>query len=426
MEEERAARVSQLASLEAEVVVTEVKNPELVGAVDIGHCLVQVNDQVIDSLEYQDAMEFLKQSTQVRPLSLVFLHPDGVDKCEHKFEESGPLMLRFSHRIKYLNDELNAVQELMLASGDKTRKKELKRLVQEMEEAIAGAQVTFTATQTRRGRRNSDGGDLVPELGETAGFDDAASEEDDRPGQDMAVGSPPAPVSGGNLTNSHADNGRLGELELENEELRAENDTVITENEELRAELEASTQENDQLREELKKCKEEAAAAPEEKPGGMLGFMPDMPTMSMPDMPKVGVPGLPAEEADQIWTSMSVLDFSVKLRISPVKLRKVGAIIKNMQTFSGITFTDDNINDVVRALFVDQSDDNMLKAFSVFDPEGTGVLDGNSFKEVLPLLGEKVPPEEIDALFDEVDADGSGQIEIDEFTVMIKRMNPPE
>eukprot|EP00658_Telonema_sp_P-2_P080280 TRINITY_DN7958_c0_g1_i4.p2 TRINITY_DN7958_c0_g1~~TRINITY_DN7958_c0_g1_i4.p2 ORF type:complete len:171 (-),score=64.17 TRINITY_DN7958_c0_g1_i4:371-883(-) len=129
---------------------------------------------------------------------------------------------------------------------------------------------------------------------------------------------------------------------------------------------------------------------------------------------------------DRIWTSMSVLDFSVKLRISPVKLRKVGAIIKNMQTFSGITFTDDNINDVVRALFVDQSDDNMLKAFSVFDPEGTGVLDGNSFKEVLPLLGEKVPPEEIDALFDEVDADGSGQIEIDEFTVMIKRMNPPE
>ena len=38
----------------------------------------------------------------------------------------------------------------------------------------------------------------------------------------------------------------------------------------------------------------------------------------------------------------------------------------------------------------------------MFDPEDKGELDANEFKTILPLMGEEVPPEEIDLLFEQV------------------------
>lgn len=130
-----------------------------------------------------------------------------------------------------------------------------------------------------------------------------------------------------------------------------------------------------------------------------------------------------AEGASQVWASLSVLDFSVKIRISPLQLRKVGAVIQQMQAAE---YTEAQINDVCRALFLDQSEEDMAIAWKVFDHAEVGYLDGVEFKKALPLLGENVPPGEIDSLFKEVDADGSGMIEFPEFCIMVKRMNPKE
>jgi len=130
-----------------------------------------------------------------------------------------------------------------------------------------------------------------------------------------------------------------------------------------------------------------------------------------------------SEGASQVWASLSVLDFSVKLRISPLQLRKVGAVIQQMQTAE---YSDDQINDVCRALFLDQSEEDMAVAWKVFDHAEVGYLDGVEFKKALPLLGENVAPGEIDSLFKEVDADGSGKIEFPEFCIMVKRMNPKD
>ena len=44
--------------------------------------------------------------------------------------------------------------------------------------------------------------------------------------------------------------------------------------------------------------------------------------------------------------------------------------------------------------------------------------------EVLPLLGEDVPEQEFDRMFEEADADGSGLIDIDEFAELLKAINP--
>ena len=68
----------------------------------------------------------------------------------------------------------------------------------------------------------------------------------------------------------------------------------------------------------------------------------------------------------------------------------------------------------------------MEPAFAVFDKDGSGVLNAAEFKLALPLMGEDVPPEEIEAMFEEVDADGSGKIEFVEFQALIKKMNPKE
>ena len=130
-----------------------------------------------------------------------------------------------------------------------------------------------------------------------------------------------------------------------------------------------------------------------------------------------------SEGASQVWSSLSVLDFSVKLRISPLQLRKVGAVIQQMQAAE---YSDEQINDVCRALFLDQSEEDMAVAWKVFDHAEMGYLDGDEFKKALPLLGENVPPGEIDSLFKEVDTDGSGMIEFPEFCIMVRRMNPKE
>lgn len=125
--------------------------------------------------------------------------------------------------------------------------------------------------------------------------------------------------------------------------------------------------------------------------------------------------------ASEVWASMAVLDFGIKVRISPLQLRKVGAIIRNMQDAG---YGNEQINYICRALFLSQCEEDMRTAWKVFDIDQSGYLDGEEFKKALPLLGEDVDPEQVETLFQEVDTDGSGKIEFPEFCVMVKAMNP--
>jgi len=107
----------------------------------------------------------------------------------------------------------------------------------------------------------------------------------------------------------------------------------------------------------------------------------------------------------QTMKAATVLDGAIKLQMNPLQLRKAGAIIENMQNAE---YTDEQINHICRALFLDQTEDDMRPAWGVFDKEGEGSLSAADFKLVLPLLGEEVPEEEIAQLFKEADSDGSG------------------
>jgi len=119
-----------------------------------------------------------------------------------------------------------------------------------------------------------------------------------------------------------------------------------------------------------------------------------------------------------------VLKSEIMTRMNPLQLRKAGAIIENMQ---GADMSDESINHICQALFCDQSEADMKLAWGVFQkfpdlPEAS--IDAETFREVLPLLGEDVSGEEIDAMFKAADTDGSGLIEFPEFMHLIKGMNP--
>merc|ERR1712226_759726 len=108
---------------------------------------------------------------------------------------------------------------------------------------------------------------------------------------------------------------------------------------------------------------------------------------------------------------------------NPLQMTKIGRIIKSMKA-SETTFTNDDIDMIIKALYVKKTPELYKQAFDLFDlkfsgttpPSLLGKLSADEFKIVLPLLGENIDPEKLDSLFKEVDADGSGSIELSEFT----------
>ena len=66
---------------------------------------------------------------------------------------------------------------------------------------------------------------------------------------------------------------------------------------------------------------------------------------------------------------------------------------------------------------------NYQQAFKLFDKDGGGSIDVEELKEAMEALGQTPTVEQIQIMVDEVDEDGSGEIEFDEFLgLMSKQM----
>ena len=55
-------------------------------------------------------------------------------------------------------------------------------------------------------------------------------------------------------------------------------------------------------------------------------------------------------------------------------------------------------------------EDELIKAFKVLDPEGTGTIPASQMRQVLTSFGEKLSDEEAEELIKDADPEGSGQI----------------
>lgn len=55
----------------------------------------------------------------------------------------------------------------------------------------------------------------------------------------------------------------------------------------------------------------------------------------------------------------------------------------------------------------------LREAFRLYDKEGNGYITTEVFRDILHELDDKLSPEELDLMIEEIDADGSGTLDFD-------------
>lgn len=64
---------------------------------------------------------------------------------------------------------------------------------------------------------------------------------------------------------------------------------------------------------------------------------------------------------------------------------------------------------------------NLKEAFSLFDRNGDGTITIKELESVMKSLGQNPTEAELNDMVNEIDADGNGKIEFDEFVTLMKR-----
>ncbi|RXG53317.1 hypothetical protein Avbf_13635 [Armadillidium vulgare] len=70
--------------------------------------------------------------------------------------------------------------------------------------------------------------------------------------------------------------------------------------------------------------------------------------------------------------------------------------------------------------FLEEDDDEAMheelkEAFRLYDKEGNGYITTTTLREILKELDNKLNEEDLDGIIDEIDEDGSGTVDFDEF-----------
>lgn len=70
-------------------------------------------------------------------------------------------------------------------------------------------------------------------------------------------------------------------------------------------------------------------------------------------------------------------------------------------------------------------DDEIRRAFEVFDCNGNGYIDAGELRRVMTAFGEALTEEEVNDMMAEADTNGDGRIDYDEFKAMMMPPPPP-
>merc|ERR1712071_468487 len=68
----------------------------------------------------------------------------------------------------------------------------------------------------------------------------------------------------------------------------------------------------------------------------------------------------------------------------------------------------------------DDPDKELRDAFAVFDDDNSGSISREELKKLMKNLGQSLSDGELDAMMDEVDTDGNGEIDFNEFKSMMQ------
>ncbi|XP_033218836.1 troponin C-like [Belonocnema kinseyi] len=73
--------------------------------------------------------------------------------------------------------------------------------------------------------------------------------------------------------------------------------------------------------------------------------------------------------------------------------------------------------------FQEEDDEALQKelkeAFRLYDKEGNGYIPTSSLREILAALDDQITPDQMDGMIAEIDTDGSGTVDFDEFMEMM-------
>ena len=85
---------------------------------------------------------------------------------------------------------------------------------------------------------------------------------------------------------------------------------------------------------------------------------------------------------------------------------------------------DSEVMAVVKALFVDKTNEAYALVFDIFDTDSTGGIDQHEFHQITALLGNHTSEQETRALFLAADRDCNGLLDVEEFTALLKTISP--
>ncbi|XP_047480434.1 troponin C-like [Penaeus chinensis] len=144
-------------------------------------------------------------------------------------------------------------------------------------------------------------------------------------------------------------------------------------------------------------------------------------------------------EPDQIETLRKAFDSFDTEKAGSIGIETVSTILRMM----GVKISEKNLQEVIAetdedgsgmlefeefvelaAKFLIEEDEESLKAelkeaFRIYDKEGNGYITTDTLKEILKELDSRLTNEELEGIIEEVDEDGSGTLDFDEFMEMM-------
>jgi len=144
-------------------------------------------------------------------------------------------------------------------------------------------------------------------------------------------------------------------------------------------------------------------------------------------------------EPDQIEALRKAFDSFDTEHLGYITAETVGAILRMM----GVKISEKNLQEVIAetdedgsgqlefeefvdlsAKFLVEEDEEALKAelkeaFRIYDKEGNGFITTDVLREILIEIDNKLTPTDLDGIIEEVDEDGSGTLDFDEFMEMM-------
>ncbi|XP_051178396.1 calmodulin-like protein 4 [Lolium perenne] len=87
---------------------------------------------------------------------------------------------------------------------------------------------------------------------------------------------------------------------------------------------------------------------------------------------------------------------------------------------NGIIDFQEFLNLIARKMKDGDGDEELKEAFEVLDKDQNGFISPVELRTVMINLGEKMTEEEVEQMINEADTDGDGQVNYDEFVLMMK------